>query len=85
MTDETYNGWTNYETWNVNLWLANDEPMYRETLRYVQRGQPIRDYVESVIAEHGRFGDLGRDDTMTLEEEMARVDWAEIEAAWREE
>lgn len=22
--DNTYNGWTNYETWVVNLWLAND-------------------------------------------------------------
>ncbi len=23
--DTTYNGWTNYETWNVNFWLDNDE------------------------------------------------------------
>lgn len=24
-----YNGWTNYETWCVNLWLSNEEPSYR--------------------------------------------------------
>lgn len=23
--ERTYNGWTNYETWAVNLWLGNDE------------------------------------------------------------
>lgn len=25
----SYNGWTNYETWNVKLWLDNEEPSYR--------------------------------------------------------
>ena len=24
MTDRKYNGWTNYETWNVALWMGND-------------------------------------------------------------
>ena len=24
LTDTTYNGWTNYETWNVVLWIQND-------------------------------------------------------------
>lgn len=28
MTDKTYNGWTNYETWVVNLWMDNDEGSY---------------------------------------------------------
>jgi hypothetical protein len=29
-TDEHgYNGWTNYETWNVALWIDNEEPSYR--------------------------------------------------------
>lgn len=28
-TDDTYQGWTNYETWAVALWLDNEEPSYR--------------------------------------------------------
>jgi len=25
MSDQKYNGWTNYETWCVNLWMDNEE------------------------------------------------------------
>ena len=35
MTDTTYNGWKNWATWNVALWLGNDEGLYRLSRRFV--------------------------------------------------
>lgn len=42
MSNETkgYNGWTNYETWCVHLWLSNDEGSYkhwRQEARHYRR------------------------------------------------
>ena len=47
MGETGYNGWANYPTWCVNLWLGNDEGLYRETL----------ERVEDVLA--GRYSNLG--------------------------
>jgi hypothetical protein len=32
-----YNGWKNYETWTVSLWLDNDEKSYRYWRTQVER------------------------------------------------
>ncbi len=39
MADTKYNGWTNRQTWNVALWMGNDEGLYR-TAREIARRTP---------------------------------------------
>jgi hypothetical protein len=34
MTTATYGNWGNYETWNVALWIQNDEGLYNFARRY---------------------------------------------------
>jgi hypothetical protein len=41
--DQTYNGWKNYPTWAINLWLSNDEGIYNETREIVERTMRLYD------------------------------------------
>ena len=36
MPQETYNGWANYETWNVALWMQNNQFLYNTAVACVE-------------------------------------------------
>lgn len=70
-----YNGWTNYETWNVNLYMMNDEALhakYLEILEQPDAAGELKRFVMYVFDRFGRFGDL------TTKKELAKVNYKEI-------
>lgn len=79
MKRQRYNGWANYETWNVALWLGNDESFYRAMREMVKASKkPVncgraREIVNELLPD-------GTPDTKA----MSRVRWGEI-AAFLEE
>jgi len=44
--DTSYNGWENYETWNVALWISNDEGLYNIARRCVDYKQFVANISE---------------------------------------
>jgi len=67
---EKYNGYSNYETWNVVLWIENTEEYYR--LFHERKLSSARKLKCKVfqLAGDGGFGDLEQ-------QELQEVNWQE--------
>lgn len=84
MTD-TYNGWTNYETWVANLWMDGDEAYWRDGAESCMRtedndkesatytlSQMMRDFYQDCMPDlTGMYADL-------LGAGLSRINWYEI-------
>lgn len=68
-----YNGWTNWDTWNANLWLTNDETTYRLLVQCQSANDVKRLFKEqfTMIDEDGFLQTI--DDI-----DVTKVDWNEI-------
>jgi hypothetical protein len=44
------NGWKNWETWNVALWLQNEEPLYRICCDFMRSYTGEHPYADLVAA-----------------------------------
>lgn len=83
----TYNGWKNYATWNVVLWIDNEEPLYRAKVDALRKAKG------EITAEwcRGLAGEILGCTTPDLDGERdpgmrwADVDWDEIADHWRDE
>ena len=78
-TDTTYNGWTNYATWRVNLeifdGLTSDYYGTNDTTRLAQE---LRDHAEEIIEATTSEPGLARDYAMAF---LGDVNWREIARA----
>ena len=77
MTDNTYNGWANYSTWNVSLWIQNDEGLYEWAREYRHHGYEafaeILSEIGSQITPDGVSWTHPELDTDELNEMMAEL------------
>ena len=76
MSNTTYNGWTNYATWRVNLEMFDDYRVMDEHLMddVYKLGKHLRETAEVYIEDTSSEG-LARDYAMAF---LSDVNWYEI-------
>ena len=84
IAENQYNGWSNRETWNVQLWITNTEPLYKLVKRLMGNS--------SGSATTGEFADNLEQFMWILWEgktpdncSLKPVNWVEIAMAWQED
>lgn len=77
-----YQGWANWETWNVALWFGNDEGLYYAVREHPQRftARSAKDFVMELLPD----GTPDFQNRAEGRDEYRRVRWGEIARAFNE-
>lgn len=79
--ERNYNGYANWATWNVALWMNNDEGLYREMQRFARRHEATERSAENFVLELMPNGTPDMDTAA----EYSEVDWEHIAEVINEE
>ena len=84
-TSDSYNGWANYETWAVKLWLDNDEGFHGIVQVWINdysssKGK-VADFLKDLVEETNPLAGSATMFTDLLGHAIGRVDWFEIAAS----
>tara|TARA_Y100000310_G_scaffold199416_1_gene199391 strand:+ start:97 stop:483 length:387 start_codon:yes stop_codon:yes gene_type:complete len=85
LTESEYQGYENWETWNVSLWLSNDEGLYLTTIDLMannppEYSKPAKAYFADEASEalEEFVEELLDNNVITDKISIHRVDWQEI-------
>jgi len=73
---ETYNGWANYQTWNVSLWIQNDESIYRQVIGLLN--SKVTSYLAISKCLSAMFGEETPDGTLWQDENLNHAELNEM-------
>jgi hypothetical protein len=89
----TYNGWSNYETWVMKLWIDNEQWSYSEVTSYIEDHKEeelgtddlaewLKGFADQAYLEPLKI--TGPADDL-LQSAWSEIDWYEIAEAYLEE
>lgn len=77
----TYEGWANWETWNINLWIDNDYDIYKAKRFALRRTHTVTpEMVKEFVLQ---TWPKGTPDFKVHKGDLSLIDWSELAEHWQ--